>query len=83
MSFLLLLRDTAKRCSNKPHKKLLVSAADDLDFTIKAFYERLDEVTLRQVNSMWARAQRILDKTPPEHTIPPRSGDTAPAKLAA
>lgn len=74
MTFLLELRDAAKRCSHKKWRQAMIDAADPLSHAIDAFVFKPSRENLTELNSRWAYAERVLKRMPPEGTPDPLSG---------
>lgn len=77
------LRDAAMLCSNVNYRATLHKTADLLGEVIIDFDQDATERSLRNLNSVWALAVRVLANVPDEAPPAPLAGSPEPARLAA
>lgn len=82
-SLLERMTDAYALCSNQPYRHYLKNIIDDLWIEIEDFHKEPTDIALRDLNGLWALAERVLAACPPEGTPDPVSGDNEPARLAA
>ncbi len=69
-SFLLELRDLAKRESNLLTKKQMTDAADRLDYAITTLFQLPTRERMINLNGAWAHALRMANRATPEPENP-------------
>lgn len=83
-NFLLMLLTAAMQCSNKEYRVAIKDAADLLHHSLIGLHGDPTRGNMRVLNSAWSNAERVLANVPAEaDPLPPLSGSTEPARLAA